>query len=70
MHLQRETWATIGEKVGQRNLAVTANTYTHALIDGREIDRPNLLARVSRVRTVTPRVTPRHAENAVLAGAS
>jgi hypothetical protein len=26
-------WARIGEHVGQRNLAVTANTYTHVLAD-------------------------------------
>lgn len=31
-------WARIGEFVGQRNLAVTANTYTHVLTDERELD--------------------------------
>ena len=30
--------------VGQRNLAVTANTYTHVLADERELDYPNMLA--------------------------
>jgi hypothetical protein len=68
MHLQGVSWAVIGEKVGQRNLAVTANTYTHALIDGREGDRPKLLARVTRARTVAPSVTSREAEIASLAG--
>jgi hypothetical protein len=31
-------WTTIGEDVGQRNLAVTANTYTHVLSDETELD--------------------------------
>jgi hypothetical protein len=35
---------TIGQGVGQRNLAVTANTYTHVLADERELDYANLLA--------------------------
>ena len=30
--------ARIGEHVGQRNLAVMANTYTHVLIDETELD--------------------------------
>ena len=37
-------WATIGQQVGQRHLAVTANTYTHVLADERELDYANLLA--------------------------
>ncbi len=36
-------WARIGEHVGQRNLAVTANTYTHVLVDESEIDYATLL---------------------------
>ena len=31
--------------VGQRKLSVTADTYTHVLVDGREVDLPKLLAR-------------------------
>ena len=38
-------WARIGEHVGQRNLAVTANTYTHVLVDEAELDYAELLAR-------------------------
>ena len=38
LHEQGRSWAEIGALVGQRNLAVTANTYTHVLIDGRELD--------------------------------
>jgi hypothetical protein len=34
----------IGEQVGQRNIAVTANTYTHVLADETELDYPRLLA--------------------------
>jgi hypothetical protein len=37
-HLRGVPWARIGEAVGQRNLAVTANTYTHVLTDETEID--------------------------------
>ena len=37
-------WARIGEHVGQRNLAVTANTYTHVLADETELEYPELLA--------------------------
>jgi hypothetical protein len=44
MHLSGPPWARIGEHVGQRNLAVTANTYTHVLADENELDYPNLLA--------------------------
>jgi integrase len=38
LHLSGVPWARIGEHVGQRNLAVTANTYTHVLVDENEID--------------------------------
>jgi hypothetical protein len=34
-------WARIGEHVGQRNLAVTANTYSHVLADEAELDTPD-----------------------------
>jgi integrase len=37
-HLAGVPWARIGEHVGQRNLAVTANTYSHVLVDERELD--------------------------------
>jgi integrase len=51
-HRQGVSWATIGERMGQRNLAVTANTYTHAMIDGQEVDRAKLLARAADVGAV------------------
>jgi integrase len=44
LHLRGVPWARIGELVGQRNLAVTANTYTHVLIDETELDYADLLA--------------------------
>jgi integrase len=44
LHLRGVPWARIGEQVGQRNLAVTANTYTHVLTDERELDYDELLA--------------------------
>ncbi|MGH3111748.1 MAG: tyrosine-type recombinase/integrase [Gaiellaceae bacterium] len=43
-HLRGMPWARIGELVGQRNLAVTANTYTHVLVDETEIDYATLTA--------------------------
>jgi integrase len=44
LHLAGVPWATIGQGVGQRNLAVTANTYTHVLADEHELDYVNLIA--------------------------
>ncbi len=44
LHLRGIPWARIGEWVGQRNLAVTADTYTHVLVDERELDYEALLA--------------------------
>jgi hypothetical protein len=38
MHLRGVPWAQIGEFVGQRNLAVTANTYSHVLVDEAEVE--------------------------------
>jgi integrase len=43
LHLGGVPWARIGEYVGQRNLAVTANTYTHVLIDEAEVDYEAML---------------------------
>jgi integrase len=44
LHLGGVPWARIGEHVGQRNLAVTANTYSHVLTDEAELDYEGLLA--------------------------
>lgn len=44
MHLAGVPWATIGQGDGQRDRAVTANTYTHVLTDERELDYASLLA--------------------------
>jgi integrase len=44
LHLGGVPWARIGERMGQRNLAVTANTYTHVLVDETEIDYAELLS--------------------------
>jgi integrase len=43
LHLRGVPWARIGEFVGQRNLAVTANTYSHVLIDEAEVDYAGLV---------------------------
>ena len=47
-HRQGETWALIGARVGQRSLSVTANTYTHVLLDDRELDHVHLVAQLGR----------------------
>jgi integrase len=51
LHHQGVSWAEIGARVGQRNLSTTADTYTHVLMDYREIARPKLLGRVRAVQT-------------------
>jgi integrase len=43
LHLRGMPWARIGEFVGQRNLSVTADTYTHVLLDETELDYHQLL---------------------------
>lgn len=58
LHRQGVSWAEIGERVGQQSKLVTADTYTHALIDGREVDRPRLLGRVRAVQTPVQTSTP------------
>jgi integrase len=45
LHLRGVPWARIGEFVGQRNLSVTADTYTHVLLDETELDYAELLLR-------------------------
>jgi integrase len=44
LHLRGMPWARIGEQVGQRDLAVTANTYTHVMLDETELDYAVLLS--------------------------
>jgi integrase len=43
LHLTGVPWARIGEHVGQRSLRVTADTYSHVLIDERELDYGEVL---------------------------
>jgi integrase len=38
LYLSGVPWARIGEHAGQRNLAVTANTYSHVLVNEAELD--------------------------------
>jgi integrase len=45
LHLRGVPWARIGEFVGQRSLSVTADTYSHVLIDETEVDYEELLSR-------------------------
>jgi integrase len=44
LHARGVSWARIGEQVGQRNIAVTATTYTHVLADEAELDYAAMLA--------------------------
>lgn len=61
LHRQGRSWAEIGELVGQRSRIVTADRYTHALVDYREVDRAKLLERTRGVQTqvqTSRRLTP------------
>jgi integrase len=44
LHRQGRSWAEIARFVGQRKLSLTADTYTHVLVDGAELDYAVLLA--------------------------
>jgi integrase len=46
LHRQGRSWAEIARFVGQRKLSITADTYTHVLMDYREVDGEKLLERV------------------------
>lgn len=43
LHLAGVPWVRIGEHVGQRNLAVTANVYSHIMLDESELDYEGML---------------------------
>jgi integrase len=43
LHRQGRSWAEIARFVGQRKLSVTADTYTHVLSDGCELDYAEVL---------------------------
>lgn len=45
LHRQGIDWARIGERVGQRHSTTTAETYTHVMLDAREVDWSALLTR-------------------------
>jgi integrase len=45
LHLRGVPWVRIAEFVGHSDLTVTANTYTHVLVDETEVDYAVLLAR-------------------------
>jgi integrase len=38
LHRQGRSWAEIARFVGQRKLSLTADTYTHVMLDGGEVD--------------------------------
>jgi integrase len=67
-HRHGRTWAEIGELVGQRSKLVTADRYTHALLDYREIDRAKLLARVNDAHVVRTPVRTSKVETSSIAG--
>jgi integrase len=50
-HKRGDSWAEIGDRVGQRSRLVTADRYSHALVDYREVNRTELLERVRMVQT-------------------
>jgi integrase len=44
LHAQGKTWAEIAELVGNRSAKLLADTYTHVLLDEREIDYASVIA--------------------------
>ena len=50
LHRQGRSWAEIARFVGQRKLSVTADTYTHVLIDGNEVGYSELVERRNPTR--------------------
>ena len=44
LHRQGRSWAEIARFVGQRKLSVTADTYSHVMSDGAEVEYNSLLA--------------------------
>jgi hypothetical protein len=47
-------WARIGELVGHDDLVTTARTYTHVVVDERELDYATLLARAGSASDAGP----------------
>jgi integrase len=43
LHLRGVPWARIGEFVGQRDISVTADTYSHVLSDETELDYEGMI---------------------------
>lgn len=43
LHLRGVPWARIGEFVGQRNLSITADVYSHVMLDETELDYAEML---------------------------
>jgi integrase len=43
LHSQGRSWAEIGRFVGQRKLSITADTYTHVLVDNEEVRYEDLV---------------------------
>ena len=43
LHLGGKPWAEVGALVGQRDLSVTANAYSHVILDRVEVDYAALL---------------------------
>ena len=43
LHRQGRSWAEIARFVGQRKLSITADTYSHVMIDSEELEYASLL---------------------------
>ena len=50
LHRHGRSWAEIARFVGQRKLSITADTYTHVLSDGREVELDCLLTNYPQAR--------------------
>lgn len=67
LHAQGRSWAEIGRLVGQKKLSITADTYTHVLMDAAEIDLEALDV-PGRAQAVRTPVRTRQTENSPFAG--
>jgi integrase len=54
------SWPRVAEWVGQKDLAVTANTYSHVMVDPAELDYEALLPEAERLRQARPSVLGRY----------
>ena len=56
LHRQGRSWAEIARFVGQRKLSITADTYSHVMSDGEEVDYREMLRMTGSVSLTRLRI--------------